>query len=317
MLTACRLCPRRCGVDRTAGELGYCQAAGTAAVAGTAVADAGTAAREPLTATIYSHTAHPGEEPPLSGTRGSGTIFFSHCTMSCVYCQNHRFSQEGAGTDTTAQGLAGMMISLAGSGCHNINLVSPTHYTAVILEALEIAAGEGVGIPLVWNTSSYESIEVLKLLDGIVDIYLADIRYSDPEAAAEYSDAPDYVEVCRAALKEMHRQVGVLELDSMGIAERGLIVRHLVMPNDISGTREALQFVAAELSTDTYLSLMAQYYPAYRAGACAPLARRITSSEWARALESHDESGLTNGWIQDHFEDVPPIAGSRLKPDGS
>jgi putative pyruvate formate lyase activating enzyme len=312
MLAACRLCPRRCGVDRTAGELGYCQAAGTVAAAG-----AGTAEPGALAATVYSHVAHPGEEPPLSGTRGSGTIFFSHCTMSCIYCQNHRFSQEGAGTDTTVEELAGMMISLAGSGCHNINLVSPTHYTAVILEALGIAAGEGVGIPLVWNTSSYESIEVLALLDGVVDVYLADIRYSDPEAAAEYSDAPDYVEVSRAALKEMHRQVGVLELDSRGIAERGLIVRHLVMPNDISGTGEALRFIAEELGTDTHLSLMAQYYPAYRAGACPLLARRITSSEWARALESHDEAGLTNGWIQDHFEDIPPIAGSRLRPDGS
>ncbi len=311
MLTACRLCPRRCGADRTAGELGYCQAAGTAAAAGT-VAAAGA-----LTASVYSHTAHPGEEPPLSGTRGSGTIFFSHCTMSCIYCQNHRFSQEGAGTDTSAEDLAGMMTSLAGSGCHNINLVSPTHYTAVILEALGIAVSEGVDIPLVWNTSSYESIEVLTLLDGVVDIYLADIRYSDPAAAAEYSDAPDYVEVCRAALKEMHRQVGALELDSTGIAERGLIVRHLVMPNDVSGTGEALRFVAEELGTDTHLSLMAQYYPAYLADACVPLARRITSSEWALALEAHDEAGLTNGWTQDHFGEVPPIAGSKLEPDGS
>ncbi|MBC8450925.1 radical SAM protein [bacterium] len=297
MLVACRLCPRHCGVDRTAGELGYCQAAGTAAV--------------------YSHTAHPGEEPPLSGTRGSGTIFFGHCTLSCIYCQNHRFSQEGGGRDTTADELAGMMVALAGSGCHNINLVSPTHYTAAILEALELAVGRGVNIPLVWNTSSYESAEVLALLDGMVDIYLADIRYSDPEAALKYSDAPDYVEVSRAALKEMHRQVGALELDSEGIAVRGLIVRHLVMPNDISGTGEALRFIAHELGADTHVSLMAQYYPAYRAGDCIPLSRRITASEWARALQSHDEAGLTNGWIQDHFEEVPPIAGSKLRPDGS
>jgi putative pyruvate formate lyase activating enzyme len=296
MLSDCTLCPRDCHVDRTVGQLGYCAA--------------GAAAR------VYSHMAHPGEEPPLSGSRGSGTVFFSHCTLSCLYCQNCTFSQLGRGRDTDVRGLASMMLELAADGCHNINLVTPTHFTPHVLEALLLAAREGLSIPLVWNTSSYERGDTLELLDGVVDVYLADLRYADSESAREYSDAADYPRVARKALLEMRRQVGHLAVDDEGVALRGLIVRHLVLPENASGTGASMRWVAAALGRETYVSLMSQYYPAHEASGHPVLGRRIARSEWLAAVEALEGAGLSRGWVQGYPEDVPPIAGTNLAPDG-
>ncbi len=296
LLSSCRLCPRECRVDRTSGEFGYCRA--------------GPRAR------VFRHMAHPGEEPPISGTRGSGVIFFSHCTMSCCYCQNERFSQRNEGTERSPGEVADMMRDLADLGCHNLNLVSATQHLATVLEALLLAWKAGVTLPVVWNTSSYESDLALRLLDGVVDVYLADIRYSSSEASLAYSDAADYVERARIALLEMRRQVGDLELDGDGIARRGLIVRLLVLPNGISGTERALRFVAERLGTGTFVSLMAQYYPVGRARELPELARRITPGEWEKAVEALRRSGLPRGWVQEYPRDVPPIAGSQIAPDG-
>ncbi|MBD3347872.1 MAG: radical SAM protein [Candidatus Eisenbacteria bacterium] len=294
VLEDCTLCPRQCRVDRTAGEVGYCGAGADAKV--------------------YSYMPHPGEEPPISGSRGSGTIFFSHCTLSCVYCQNCTFSQIGRGKAVDVTDLAGMMLELASDGCHNINLVSPTHFAPQIVKALALAAREGMSIPLVWNTSSYETRSLLRVLDGVVDVYLADLRYSSPERASEYSDAPDYPEVCRGALLEMRRQVGALTLDSEGNALRGLVVRHLVLPEDVSGTGRAMEWIAGRLGIDTYVSLMSQYYPAYEAVGDPVLGRRITREEWQRAVESLENAGLDNGWVQGFPDGLSPVAGTRLEP---
>lgn len=296
-LAACDLCPRECGIDRTAGEIGYCKGG--------------------YRAKVFSHTAHMGEEPPISGTSGSGTIFFSHCTMSCVYCQNYRMSQHREGNEVGPAEIAQMMVRLSDHECHNLNLVTPTHYLPMILKALLLAHAAGVVTPVVWNTSGYDSLKTLRLLDGVVDIYLADLRYSSGAAAARFSDAPDYVEVARRALLEMDRQVGALEVGADGVAERGLIVRHLILPHDISGTDHAMSFVARELSPGTYISLMAQYYPVYRSHDFPELARRITREEYGCARKSLADAGVVNGWIQNWFgsDGTPSIAGHKLRPD--
>ncbi len=228
LLASCTLCPRNCGVNRLQGQLGFC--------------------RSGFLPTVSSYNAHHGEEPPISGTRGSGTIFFSHCNLSCCYCQNWPISQLGQGQEVTVERLAGMMMELQQRGCHNINFVTPSHMTAQILMALEIAVPQGFNLPLVYNTSGYDSLDSLKLLEGVIDIYLPDIRYTDPRAAERYSGAGDYPAVNQAALKEMWRQVGELQLDDQGIAFRGMLVRHLVLPNGLSQTKEALKFLAGEIS---------------------------------------------------------------------
>lgn len=294
-LRSCALCPRACGVDRLSGESGYCRA--------------GVAPR------VYRHMSHRGEEPPISGTGGSGVIFFSHCTMSCRYCQNYRMSQEGRGVRRSAADLASMMSALAEAGCHNLNLVSATHYVHAVLEALLLAARAGVSLPVVWNTSGYECALALDLLDGVVDVYLADARYASAEAAARYSDARDYVVVNRAALREMKRQVGRLELDDRGLARRGLIVRHLVLPNGVAGTEEILGFVARELGPGVAVSLMAQYYPTHRAAEFPEIARVITLEEWGTAVRSLEAAGTVDGWVQEPSDTISPIAGSEIEPD--
>jgi putative pyruvate formate lyase activating enzyme len=295
-LFCCTLCPHECRIDRTVGERGLCGAGDVAK--------------------IYRHMVHPGEEPAISCVRGSGTIFWSHCTMSCRYCQNYRMSCHGEGTDRSVRDVADMMISLERAGCHNINLVSPTQFTPHILDALVHTADEGGTIPVVWNTSGYESQETLAMLDGVVDIYLTDIRYASGEAARKYSDAPDYVEVNRAAIIEMKRQVGSLTFDNEGAASQGLIVRHLVLPGDISGTAESIRFLAEEVGRDTHVSLMAQYYPAHRAHEYPELARRITRKEWERAREALADFGLENGWVQAyHGGELYPMAGTEIEGD--
>jgi putative pyruvate formate lyase activating enzyme len=246
-----------------------------------------------LKAYVASYGPHHGEEDPLRGRRGSGTIFFSWCNLRCQYCQNHDISQGPAGREVESKELASMMLSLQASGCHNINFVSPSHVVAEILEALVIAAEAGLRVPLVYNTGGYDSPEALALLDGVIDIYMPDMKYSDKDAARKFSKVGDYPRLNQAAVREMHRQVGDLQLDEQGIAQRGLLVRHLVLPKGLSGTKEIVRFLAQEISTDTYLNLMDQYRPAYKAWDHPPLDRPTKSQEFKRALKMAQDAGLT------------------------
>jgi putative pyruvate formate lyase activating enzyme len=254
--------------------------------------------RSGLNPVISSVSPHHGEEPPLSGTRGSGTIFLTNCNLRCAYCQNYPISQLGNGAERTPGELACQMIWLQEQGCHNLNLVTPTHFMPQILKAFGLARERGFTLPIVYNTNGYESLESLRLLDGIVDIYLPDMRYSDDAAARTYSVAPHYPEINRAAVKEMFRQVGNVVLDEDGIATRGLIVRHLVLPHGLSGTEGIMKFLADDISKDVYVSLMSQYFPAYKAYETKELSRRITSDEYEEAYHIMQKYGLENGWIQ-------------------
>jgi putative pyruvate formate lyase activating enzyme len=271
-LAECRLCPRECGVNRLENERGVC--------------------RTGRRAVVCSFSPHFGEEDPLVGTMGSGTIFFSHCNLRCVFCQNWEISHLGEGGEVEAGELAEMMLDLQRRGCHNINFVTPTHVVAQILEALEIAVEGGLQVPLVYNTGGYDKVETLRLLDGVVDIYMPDIKYASGAQAGKYSKAPDYPEAARAAVLEMHRQVGDLQLDRRGIASRGLLVRHLVMPRDIAGTREVMRFLAREVSKDTYVNVMAQYRPCGDAHKFPEIARRITAEEYEAAVRAAEEEGI-------------------------
>jgi putative pyruvate formate lyase activating enzyme len=271
-LDTCRLCPRACGARRLEGERGECGAG--------------------LLVRIASCAPHFGEEPPLVGCRGSGTIFFAFCSLKCRFCQNWTISQHGEGREVEPEVLARAMLELQELGCHNVNLVTPSHYVPQIVEALVAAAEEGLEIPLVYNTSGYDSVETLRLLDGIVDIYMPDLKYADPAVSLRLSRVADYPERAREALREMHRQVGELVVDERGIAKRGMIVRHLVLPEGLAGTEEAMRFVARELSPRHYVNLMDQYRPAYRADGIPELARRITAAEWNRAVEAALQAGI-------------------------
>ena len=278
LLSSCEVCPHQCRVNRLKGEQGFC-CSGEEVV-------------------VSSYNAHFGEEPPLVGNFGSGTIFFTHCNLKCVYCQNYPISQLGNGNKVSLAELAKIMLALQKRKCHNINLVTPTHFVPQILKSLKLAIKMGLCIPIVYNTSGYESVETLKLLDNIVDIYLPDARYADNEIAEKYSSAPDYFEIMKEALKEMYRQVGDLAIDQIGVARSGLIVRHLVFPEDLSGTRKIMRFIAREISPHTYISLMAQYFPAYQADQFPLLSRRINRKEYREALRAFKEEGLENGWFQ-------------------
>ncbi|MCX5666126.1 MAG: radical SAM protein [Candidatus Omnitrophica bacterium] len=295
VLTRCAICPRRCGIDRQGGRRGYCRA--------------------PLEPVVYSYIQHHGEEPALSGSKGSGTIFFAYCNMKCAYCQNYQFSQLDKGEKITIEKLASMMLDLQRSGCHNINLVSPTHYVPQIIMALEIAVTKGLNIPIVYNTSGYDSSDTIKMLDGIIDIYLPDMRYSDNGMAMRYSDAPDYVEHNRSIVEEMYKQVGDLALNGEGIAEKGLIIRLLVLPNGVSGTKESLKFIRDRISKNSYLSIMSQYYPTFRAGNFKEISRRVEKSEYDNVVDEAHLLGLNNGWIQE-YEDRPDerFLGTNIKP---
>ena len=243
-------------------------------------------------AVVHSHGPHHGEEDPLRGRFGSGTIFFGWCNLRCVYCQNWDISQKGLGREVEPEELAGMMLNLQRMGCHNINFVSPSHVVAQILAAIEIAALQGLELPLVYNTGGYDSPEALRLLDGVIDIYMPDMKYGDSKSAHRYSHVRHYVELNRAAVREMHRQVGDLVLDHHGVAQRGLLVRHLVLPENLSGTDTVLDFLAKKISLDTYVNLMDQYRPCYRAGEYPSLDRRITGAEFSRARVLAQELGL-------------------------
>ena len=266
------MCPRRCLVNRLAGESGECQVT--------------------TQVIVSSYGPHFGEEAPLVGRHGSGTIFFAYCNLHCTFCQNYTISQLGEGSPVDKEKLAGMMLSLQTKGCHNINLVSPTHVVPYILEALELAADKGLHLPLVYNTGGYDTIETLKLLDGVVDIYMPDMKYSDEKIAEELSGIKDYPEINKAAVKEMHRQVGDLQLDEQGVAQRGLLVRHLVLPHGLAGTEEVVRFLAREVSTNTYLNIMAQYHPCYRAFDIPKLARPLLGQEFYDAIDLAQQQGL-------------------------
>jgi putative pyruvate formate lyase activating enzyme len=275
LLRSCRLCPRECRVDRLAGRRGFCRAPA-----------------EPI---IYNFAPHFGEEIPLTGRRGSGTIFFSNCNLRCVFCQNWPIAHEGRGQQVTDEVLADVMLELQRVGCHNINLVTPTHVMPNILQATRLALHRGLRLPLVYNTGGYERPEVIRLLDGVVDIYLPDIKYMDGAQAARYSaGARDYPERATASVREMHRQVGGLVTDEHGIALRGLMIRHLVMPNRVAGTRAFVEWVARELPGDTYGNILAQYRVEYQAFNHPRSARAITPQEFLEAMDWAEEAGLTN-----------------------
>ncbi len=271
-LRACVLCPRRCRVNRWEGALGVC--------------------RTGRRAMVSSYGPHLGEEDVLRGWRGSGTIFFSRCNLRCQFCQNYEISQQDAGYEVSAEELAEIMLRLQDYGCHNINLVSPTHVVAQILEALVIAARRGLRLPLVYNTGGYDSLLALRLLDGVIDIYMPDMKYADERIAYTYSLVRNYPRVNRAAVKEMHRQVGDLQIGEDGLARRGLLVRHLVLPNNLAGTRKIVRFLARQISPHTYINIMAQYHPDYRADRYPLLNRRITPEEYQAALQMAKEAGL-------------------------
>ncbi|TVR71660.1 MAG: radical SAM protein [Marinilabiliales bacterium] len=281
MMAACRLCPRQCENDRLRGQKGdYCNATSRLEVA--------------------SFSPHFGEERPLVGRNGSGTVFFTHCGLLCVFCINWEISQGGAGHRVSVGRLANMMLSLQRMGCHNINVVTPTHYAPHILLALDEAASKGLNLPLVYNTHGWERLEILYMLDGIVDIYLADFKYFDPEMADKYSPgAESYPEVTKKALIEMNRQVGVAgQTTNDGIMQRGLMVRHLVMPNNVGGSEQVMNWIGENLPKDTYINIMSQYRPMYKAGDYPGISRRITTGEYRNAVNAARRAGLTNLDIQ-------------------
>jgi putative pyruvate formate lyase activating enzyme len=276
ILTSCCLCPRACKVNRLNGEKGYCQAGAEVM--------------------ISSAFPHFGEEPPLVGSHGSGTIFLTHCNLRCVFCQNYDISHLGEGKRISGSELAQLMIGLQLRGCHNINLVTPTHYVPQIVAALPQAIELGLTIPLVYNCGGYESSEAIKLLDGIIDIYMPDTKFSREEAAALYCNAPDYPRVLQEVLLEMHRQVGDLLLDERGIAYRGILIRHLVMPHGVADTREIIAFVARRMSANSYVNIMDQYRPLYRAGAYQEIDRPISTGEYREAIAMARDAGLRRGF---------------------
>jgi putative pyruvate formate lyase activating enzyme len=276
VLEKCELCPRRCGVNRLAGKKGFCRA--------------------PEKVMVHSYNPHFGEELPLVGKNGSGTIFFSNCNLRCVFCQNWPIAHDGWGVEVSDEKLAEMMLHLQRIGCHNINLVTPTHVMPHILAATRIAMQQGLRLPLCYNTSGYERTDIIKLLDGIVDIYLPDLKFMDGEEAERYNLAAafNYPVKAQSAIIEMHRQVGDLVIDENGIALSGLMIRHLVMPNRVAGTREFVRWVADNLSLNTYVNIMAQYRVEFRAFEYEAIARAITADEYVEAMTWAVEAGLTN-----------------------
>jgi putative pyruvate formate lyase activating enzyme len=273
VLKRCVLCPRQCKVDRLSDEKGICHTGKLALVS--------------------SYNPHYGEESPLVGRHGSGTIFFTHCNLLCNFCQNYDISHEGWGSEVTDEELAAIMLSLQERGCHNINFVTPTHVVPQILSALEIAIQNGLNIPLVYNSGGYDSTETLKLLEGVFDIYMPDFKFWDSNIAESTCKAADYPKIARQALVEMHRQVGDLVIDPSGIAQRGLLVRHLVLPENLAGTRDIMDFIHSSISPDTYVNVMSQYRPCGRAHKTPGLSRPITVEEFRAAIQSAKHEGIT------------------------
>jgi putative pyruvate formate lyase activating enzyme len=287
LLEACTVCPLDCGNNRLQGELARCYSG-----------------RLPV---VSSYTPHFGEEPALTGTRGAGNIFFGNCNLRCVYCQNYQISQahkEQIKNEVTHERLAAMMLELQSRGCHNINFVSPTHFAPQMARAVLLAAARGLHVPVVYNTNAYDSVEALRLLDRIVDIYLPDLKYADSAEGYTYSKVPNYAEHARAALREMYRQTGdELVFDGEGTLRRGLVIRLLVLPNDLAGVRESLEWIRDELSPRVAVSLMAQYYATNKAATderFTLLSRRVSEGEWWRAVSLLGEMGMEEGWMQEY-----------------
>ncbi len=279
LLENCSICPRKCGVNRRKDEKGHC--------------------RSGYKPVVSSHNLHFGEEPPISGLKGSGTIFLTNCSLNCCFCQNYPISQSANGNEISVNELSAMMVELQEKGAHNINFVSPTHFIPQIVTALGLAVEKGLTIPLVYNSGGYDSVDTLKLLEGIFDIYMPDAKYADSSNSKRYSNAEDYPEVNRKALIEMHRQAGDLKLDNNGIALKGLLIRHLVLPGNIAGSIEVLKFIAEKVSPGTYMSIMAQYHPAYKSTGIEKLSRRINVEEYKEVIDAAKQLGLDNGWIQE------------------
>ena len=275
MMNECKICPNECGVNRFNNESGKCHSSNEIF--------------------ISSYGPHYGEEPPLVGSFGSGTIFFTNCTLNCIYCQNYDISHLGRGEKVTPEQLSEIMLNLQKRGCHNINLVSPTHYIAGIVIALSLAVEKGLEIPLVYNTGGYESTITLKILENIVYIYMTYIKYSVDETAEKYSGVSNYWTLVKNAFLEMHRQTGDLKISRRGVAQRGLLIRHLVLPNKLAGSKEIIKFISQEISKDTYLNIMPQYRPAYNAYKYQELNRSITSEEFNETIQYAKDSGLYRG----------------------
>ena len=285
-LTSCRLCPRQCGVNRNLGEIGYCRAGPQLRVA--------------------SHCLHKGEEPPISGSLGSGTIFFAHCSMACVYCQNYPISQLGHGNDIGVEDLTEMMLSLERMGAHNINLVTPTHFLPHIIEALTDARRRSLQIPIVYNSSGYERPETIRMLEGHVQIYLVDMRYSSAESGLRYSDAPDYTRFNRRAIREMLRQVGPLACRN-GLGVQGVVIRHLLIPTLMSETQEILRYISTRLGRSVPVSLMSQYFPANKAHSYPEINRGVSKAEYSEALSLLEHCDLAEGWVQEPGSSPRPV----------
>ena len=289
----CRLCPRQCGANRLQYKVALASRQSDQPESEPSLSVSPQPyCRTGRYAVVSSAFAHHGEEPCISGSNGSGTIFFCHCNLRCVFCQNFDISWEGRGQEMTADEIAGLMLELQDQGCHNINFVTPTHVIPQILEALESAVAAGLRLPLVYNSGGYDSLETLRLLDGVIDIYMPDFKFWDSTVSKQLANTENYPEIAQAALKEMHRQVGDLVMDERGIARRGLLVRHLVMPNGLAGTREIVRFLAQEISPDTYINVMAQYHPEGNAADYPSINRRITTAEYLEALSAANKNDL-------------------------
>ncbi len=273
LMSPCNICPRKCRIDRLSGETGICKTG--------------------ISAFVSSYNPHFGEEAPLTGTRGSGTIFFTHCNLMCLFCQNFDISHQGYGQEVSHKDLAAIMLALQHQGCHNINFVTPSHVVPQILSALEIAIQDGLKIPLVYNSGGYDRPATLRLLENVFDIYMPDFKFWDGEIADRACQARDYPEIARNALREMHRQVGDLTLDENGIAQKGLLIRHLVLPGGLAGTREIMRFIAREISTQSYVNIMSQYRPCGRASEIKGLNVSVSPTEFQTALQQAIEEGIT------------------------
>jgi len=273
ILNSCTLCPRQCRVNRMSGETGRCKTA--------------------KQAWVSSYNPHFGEEAPLVGTHGSGTIFFTHCNLMCLFCQNFEISHEGYGQEVSDKQLAAMMVALQQQGCHNINFVTPSHVVPQILSALEIAIQQGLSVPLVYNSGGYDLPATLRLLEGVFDIYMPDFKFWDAEVAETACQAKDYPQIARRALREMHRQVGDLKIDENGIAQKGLLIRHLVLPDGLAGTREIMRFIAREISTNSYVNIMSQYRPCGRAAEIKGFSSLLSKVDFQTALREAAAEGIT------------------------
>lgn len=272
LLKSCMLCPRKCGVDRLSGETGFC--------------NTGRLSR------VSSFSPHFGEEAPLVGKHGSGTIFFTHCNLLCLFCQNFDISHQGEGQEVTDSELAGIMLSLQRQGCHNINFVTPSHVVPQILAAVEVAAQKGLNVPLVFNTGGYDRVTTLKLLEGVFDIYMPDFKFWDSQVAENSCQAGDYPQVGRKALVEMHRQVGDLQIDDAGLARRGMLIRHLVLPGGLAGTREVMRFIVQKISAASYVNVMSQYRPCGRAAEVKGLEVHLSPEDYKNAVRAAKEEGI-------------------------